>query len=328
MEMNKFSRLLMFFGLLLSVFVSGVSAEEENADDVLALPVTVSAVTDKEEITIGDKLRYTVTIEAPEGLELELPEFGENLGGFAVNDFGKKDKAFFGKRKIEQWYELDTYVSGDYDIPPFVVKFMDTETELQESAESETVTVKVKSLLQEEGAQNDIYDIKGPRSAAFNWKFWLKVFGVLVICGLVYVVILLIRMKKEGKFMPPPLPAHVIAYEALDMLIARNLISEQMVKEYYSEISLIIRHYLEGRFKLRAPEMTTEEFLVSLRDSKVLTREQKDILKDFLVQCDLVKFAKYGPSKDEIDSIYSTARSLVDETREEEKPKEEEEYDL
>jgi len=84
-----------------------------------------------------------------------------------------------------------------------------------------------------------------------------------------------------------------------------------------SEISDIIRHYLENRFLLKAPEMTTEEFLFYVRDYSQLIKEHKTLLKEFLLTCDLVKFAKYVPLFEEMDAIFVSAKKLVDETKEE-----------
>ena len=55
------------------------------------------------------------------------------------------------------------------------------------------------------------------------------------------------------------------AWEQLGGAQGQDLISQGKIKEYHIEISDIIRRYLEGRFSLNAPEMTTEEFLNSLR---------------------------------------------------------------
>ena len=81
------------------------------------------------------------------------------------------------------------------------------------------------------------------------------------------------------------------------------------------KISGIIRHYLENRFALKAPEMTTEEFLFYVRDYGSLISEHKALLKEFLVACDMVKFAKHTPTVDAMMAIFDSAKKLVDETK-------------
>ena len=98
--------------------------------------------------------------------------------------------------------------------------------------------------------------------------------------------------------------------------MGKEYLSSGKVQDFYVELSNIVRHYIENRFQLKAPEMTTEEFLLTLKESTVLNSEQKSLVKDFLSHCDMVKFAKYFPQKDEIDSSYESAKNLVDQTRE------------
>ena len=98
--------------------------------------------------------------------------------------------------------------------------------------------------------------------------------------------------------------------------MGKEYLSTGKVQEFYFELSNIARHYIEDRFKLKAPEMTTEEFLTTLKKSEALNSEQKSLVKDFLSHCDMVKFAKYLPQKKEIDSSYESAKNLVDQTKE------------
>ncbi|MCX5668941.1 MAG: hypothetical protein NTX89_02305 [Candidatus Omnitrophica bacterium] len=159
-------------------------------------------------------------------------------------------------------------------------------------------------------------DIKGPLSLnnRINIILWLVILILLAI--LVFLFKFLSRRKKISIIMPQK-PAHQIAYEQLEKLKAKDFIRQGKIKEYYSEVSDIIRHYLENRFLLKAPEMTTEEFLFYVRDYSQLISSHKTLLKEFLLACDLVKFAKYVPSSGEMDAIFLSAKKVVDETKEE-----------
>ena len=163
-------------------------------------------------------------------------------------------------------------------------------------------------------------DIKGPLSLNnhINIILWLVI--LIFLAMLVFLFKFLTRRKKIPIMMPQK-PAHEIAYEQLEKLKAKDLIRQGKIKEYYSEVSDIIRHYLENRFLLKAPEMTTEEFLFYVRDYSQLISAHKTLLKEFLLACDLVKFAKYVPSTGEMDTIFLSARKVVDETKEEESVK-------
>ena len=86
-------------------------------------------------------------------------------------------------------------------------------------------------------------------------------------------------------------------------------------REFTAEVSDILRYYIEDRFGLRAPERTTEEFLVEAGAGLPVGAEQKDILKAFLVHCDLVKFAALEPSSEDVKRTFDTCRDFIDTTK-------------
>jgi len=164
----------------------------------------------------------------------------------------------------------------------------------------------------------DIRDIKPPVYFAPNQAFIFFLLAIALIALAIFFVNRFLKKRRQKtkevdeSFLRSP---HEIAYEALEKLKAKNLPGRGLIKEYYSELSGIVRYYLEGRFGFRAPEMTTEEFLQALRNSGYLNGAQKNLLKNFLTHCDLVKFAKYGPSQSEITESFYAAHKLVDETK-------------
>lgn len=165
--------------------------------------------------------------------------------------------------------------------------------------------------------ENDIRDIKGPvyfRSRIM--QFLAAVLAVALLAAIVKAVGFFLKRKKESN--ARELKPYEAAYKKLKALKEKDLIEKGLIKEFYIELSDIARRYLEGRFTLKAPEMTTEEFLAKLRESDALNREHKKLLKIFLSRCDLVKFAKYGPDRSEINSSFESAKKLVEETREKE----------
>ncbi len=170
-------------------------------------------------------------------------------------------------------------------------------------------------------AVEGIRDIKGPVYFPVNLLPAVVILCLLVSAGLFFLVKYLMKMlKKKGESAALKIrPPHEAAYEALEALKAKDLPSHGKIREFYYELSLIARRYIEDRFDIRAPEMTTEEFLFTLKESGALSGAHKNLLKEFLSLCDIVKFAKYGPTLREIDSSFDAARKFVDETRPAEK---------
>lgn len=114
----------------------------------------------------------------------------------------------------------------------------------------------------------------------------------------------------EAKVIAP----HEIALTALQALLARGFIESGKSQEFYVELSAIVRIYLEDRFDLHAPEQTTEEFIRASSHSSVLNPDHRMLTQAFLEQSDLVKFARFEPSPEDMRTAWDAAARLVRET--------------
>ncbi len=163
---------------------------------------------------------------------------------------------------------------------------------------------------------NDIKDIRPPVYFPADHSLLIAAACALIAAGLFILARYLLRRYRKPKADEPvKRPAHEIAYAALEELKGRGLPARGMIREYYLQLSNIVRRYIENRFNVRAAEMTTEEFLFTMKNSEILDSGQKDMVKIFLELSDMVKFAKYGPTPEETDNSFEIARHLVDATR-------------
>jgi LPS O-antigen subunit length determinant protein (WzzB/FepE family) len=162
----------------------------------------------------------------------------------------------------------------------------------------------------------DIKDIKPPIDIPSVWTWlWILLAGVVVIALLAWLVVWFLKKPKQEKAIEiAPLSSWEKAYARLENLRLKNLMERACLKPFYIELSDIIRQYLEERFSLKAPEMTTEEFLDSLRRSPVLNDAQQQTLKEFLYISDMVKFAKLEPSAFEAQRSFNLVKLLIDQT--------------
>lgn len=163
---------------------------------------------------------------------------------------------------------------------------------------------------------NDIKDVKPPVNLPdFWWILWLLLALIAIGAGIYF----LLRYKKPPqellKPQIPELSAWEKAYQQLEALRRENLLDKGLFKDFFTRVSDIARHYMEDRFNIHAPHMTTEEFLYYLGVSGHLNENQKIALKDFLNSCDMVKFAKYAPTVKEALTNFDLAKRLVDDTR-------------
>jgi len=153
----------------------------------------------------------------------------------------------------------------------------------------------------------DIHDIKGLVPLPHNW-WWLLVLAAAL--ALAYWLWKRSRPTDAIKA-PPPLTPCELAIRALQQLREEN----PPVEEFYTRLSDIVRHYLEGRFRLRAPERTTEEFLYEVSQNNTLAQEHKELLGAFLQESDLVKFARHHPEETDRQRALEAAEKFVRDTQ-------------
>ena len=157
---------------------------------------------------------------------------------------------------------------------------------------------------------NGLRDIKPPVDIPSGWAWLIWVLSALALIALAYMAWRYWQKKKSAIRPIPIIPAHLQAKQRLADALA--LIDRP--KEFCIQVSDTVRWYLEERFDFHAPERTTEEFLNELRDTDLLTPDQKESLLDFLNRCDLVKFARYEPAQAELRDLHGSALRLVEET--------------
>lgn len=296
-----------FIVLFFILTASACSAEEIN----------VTAKTDKQEYYIGDRIKFDIMMEGINGLETHFPETLD-LDGI---DFIRSEKILsghLGSNTETRRYIISIYSVGNHVIPPIDIEYRKKD-DTRHTVRSPQFSVEIISLLTPQ--ETEIRDIKGivTTGGGLFWVVFLLIIALLAICAVIWRKRI---KKKETLVLERKKTAHEIAYEQLMSLKERDYPGKGLIKEYYTDLSDIVRHYLENRFNLRAPEMTTEEFLEYVKTFSDLVKEHKMFLKDFLSHCDMVKFAKYGPTKLEmLDSLHSVEH-LLDQTRfEAEKPK-------
>ncbi len=281
-------------------------------------PVHLQTRVARKEITIGDHLRYTITISAETGVDVSVPLFHERIGDFDIIDFGREpDQPQAERTTSTQWYTLTIFTTGYHMLPAPRAAYT-TPDGSQHEATGEALRVHVASLLAQEGQPTDIRDIKPPEAVPFNW--WPALMGGAAMGALIGLGVALSyflnRLRRAAVL--PPRPAHEVALEALAHLRATRLPQAGQFEAYYVTLSAIVRTYLEDGLQVRAPEMTTEEFLVAVtRDTRPsrLPPAQQHLLSTFLARADLVKFARHRPSLDESEAAYEAAKRFVDETR-------------
>jgi hypothetical protein len=308
--MNKRIFAFFIFLILLSAAVFAVHAQGT---------VVAESQVDRSQILIGDVITYTVLMTYDPGLEVQMPSPGVNLGQFEIRNYKvaepqKKDGKLFESAS----YQISTFETGEYEIPALEISYRSKADTSWSIIRTQPLTIKVESLNPDEAG--DIRDIKPPMTPSYNYRaliFW-SVMGLLAI-ALVGALIYVVRRRRQGRSIfphrvKPPRPAHEIALEELDELIAGDLLQTGQVKEYYSRLSEIIRRYIGNRFSIYALEMTSSQLLDSMRGEN-LPEDCVSLMNSFLIPCDLVKFAKFIPSDEEHSVTTEAAYRFVNDTK-------------
>ncbi len=278
-------------------------------------PVSFRVSLSDSSVTIAQRVKMLVETHAQKGWRAELPKFGDKLSEFGIVDYRNfqpelsKDGAVVTKRL----YELEPFLSGEYKIPPMEIAFYQEGDSTRHTLESDTILVKVASLLPKDKASLDINDIAPPEKFPFGWRTAAIVAGC--VANAVAAFILLWKRRRIKEKIVPPLSAHELAYRKLEVLLARELVEKKLYREFTAEVADILREYIEDRFSLKAPERTTEEFLVEVSPALSVDARKKDILKQFLVHCDLVKFAALEPSIEDVERTFATCKDFIEATK-------------
>jgi hypothetical protein len=285
-------------------------------------PATCLLDVDKSEITIADRLKLTITFISDPGYEAELPPIGEKLSQFGIVDYHTTAPELTedGKTKISRYYVLEPFLSGDYTIPAMAVGFQKTGEKDKDphTIQTEDISIKVTSLLPEKLKDMTLHDIQPPvalpRTIAL-WMWFAGIGGCLLIAGTAMFFNIRKRRRVATIQAEIYLSPHEQAYQELERLIAQDLIEKGEIKPFYHGISIILRRYIENRFGIHAPELTTEEFLEGLKIDTTFPAAYQGLLKHFLVHCDLVKFAAHQPTTEDIQNTFDSCKKFIEETK-------------
>lgn len=282
--------------------------------------IQVKSEVDTAVITIGDLITYSIIIDRAEGLRVERPGEGLNLGMFEIKSYNFHEPVKENGRIIERFdFTISVYDTGKFVIPPFPVAwFANDTTSKYNIITAPAINIYVKSVISGDEAK-ELKDVKPPVYIPFNWKFWLSMAGILILLLVIaYLAYRLWKKRKEKGYMfippAPPVPAHERALADLEALFQSDLLDKKEFKAFFSQLSEIMRVYLEGRYYIKALEETSAEIM---RDVKEHLDDEALLLslREQLTLADLVKFAKYVPEEQEVEKAKQQSVAFVEQTK-------------
>ena len=169
-------------------------------------------------------------------------------------------------------------------------------------------------------------DIRPAKGGLARWPappsrwIWIALILLAALAAAFFALRKFLSTPRTILHLPPPIPPHRIALDAIEALRQKGWIEALKIEPFYVALSGIVRRYLEGRFGLRAPERTTEEFIRDALMSRKLSDPHRDLVAGFLEQSDLVKFARHAPGQADMRNALDSAVRLVRETMPAEAP--------
>ena len=275
---------------------------------------------DSTSIMIGDQVNFEIGIGIPEDYLVGWPQFTDTLtsniellGGFPIDTLVEGNRL-----TLKQRLRITSFDSGFFEIPSITFRYRQKDDTIILSANTNKLFLQVYTPVVDTTQAFKV--IKGPIREPYTFREMLPwILLALLVAILVGLLVLYLqkRKKKQGVFVrkPKPLPPpHVTAIKKLDELRLAKIWQQGRIKLYYSQLTDIIREYMEGRFHFDAPEMTTVEILDALKEQKV-NKEVTDKLGASLQLADLVKFAKAQPTALENDLSLDHCVDFVNETK-------------
>ena len=285
-------------------------------------PVEVRVELSPDEPVIGDPMILHIEALAEPGVEVLMPAFGEALDRFRIVDFVPRESLTpEGQTLHSQRYTLQSPSSGEHTLPPILLEFVDHRPGQAATPDdldayeilTEPLPFQIASVVPD-SASADLSPPMEPLSLSRgNGVLWQWVLGggfLFALASLFFV-----RAWRNWSAKAAVRTAWQMADSELQALLSGPLPQGANTSVFFVELSGIVRRYLENRFSVRSPELTTERFLEEVSGSPDLGRPHQLLLQEFLSQCDLVKFAHVVPTPDSVRETIRKARRFVDETR-------------
>jgi hypothetical protein len=273
--------------------------------------------------SLGDPIYARLEVDAPAGVSIEAPfqEAGDQrLGRFKVVGFVRDTKHKAGGGQLhEQTYTLEAQTSGKHRIPPLRLEMTDARGTAESKKAQEILTDEVSidvAPVKTEAVEAALEPARGALDPDVGGMSWVLILGFVSLALIVGSgSILAVRGLRAKRRIEKQRSAYDEAVAHLRALEGRGAPDSATADSWFVELSSIVRTYLEKRYEIRAPELTTEEFLLVATARPELREDHRVLLTQFLERCDRVKFAGYRPDADESLATLAAARGFVEDTR-------------
>jgi len=305
---------IIFLGIFYFAFFSAIAQKIE-----------VKALLDSSQIVIGKqaKIKLQASVYAVQAIKFPLLQ-DSIIKGVEIVEIGEIDTVFSKANStylLSQEITITSFDSGSYSLPPFV--FLANNRDSLRTNEL-LLTVKTIAIDTTEKSVKDIHSVYDTpltfKEFIHEYKYWLLA-GILLLAAIILLVLYYKRWRKKPLEQEVEKPKkitlpHFIAIEKLEKLKAEKLWQSGKVKQYYTELTDILREYIENRYKISTAEQTSTETIEACEKNIGIQSDRVSELKLIFSFADLAKFAKSEPLPDENDLAFSKTLNFVQQTKE------------
>ncbi len=283
--------------------------------------IAVTAIPDTAVMLIGDQQNLYVSASVPSQTVADLKVFNDTLVK-NILILGKPERDTTplsdGRMTITDKYLITSYDSGTYIIPPFFAEIKNGDSIRRFYSDYIVLNVTRPDITPSD-TTDVIFDVVPPFKAPLKFRDILPyIILAVVMLLIVWALAKFLPRNPLSRFIkpaPPADPAHIIAFRELDQLKEEELWQKGEIKEYYSRLSDILRRYIDGRYSIMSPELTTDETVRMLQKADVLKQDELSIIKNVLSLSDMVKFAKYQPQQEAHEESFNESVRFIEMTK-------------
>ena len=287
---------------------------------VLAQEVRMTAKTETDTFRLGSWIDVQVESKFNTPVDTIAPVVKDSIGLLEVVKIERNGSE-------PKWLiRLTTIDSGKVFLPPIEFDYKVKGDTGKHKAYTNSLMLNITGITID--PKGEIKDIKPPMNAPWLFEDYLPyLIALIVLSALAGGFYYYWRKKKQKQDLLANIkviiPPHREALAALRRLEEKKLWQQGLVKQYYSEVTEIIRYFFERRWSIIALELTTDEILVQMKHIPDALNVWQE-MESFFITADLVKFAKYEPSpaehETELHSAYEIVRMMVPKTQVETEP--------
>ena len=271
---------------------------------------------DSTQMLIGDHQNLTYLVRSQIPLSVKFPQLDKEIGGMEIISGPVTDSTYDGDYyTYKNVYKVTTFDTGVYAIPPQSILL--SQEGFDNALTTDSIMIYVYTLIVDK--EKGMVDIEGPLDNPVTFREALpyilySLLGLVIIAAIVFLIIRLINGKPiiGNVASKPVIPPYITAMNGMNSIDERKLWQAGNEKVFYTELTNVLREYLDGELGLQCMESTSAEIITYLQHAEHVDEKVLRFIDDMLSAADLVKFAKMMPLQDENFSYMTGTKECIE----------------